>query len=283
MKIVCGTAVAFLRLAVPLMVAALPLAASAQSRDPEHYQLLINREGRIKSLAVINGNVAVNAPGGFLSLAHDVTAMDGSVVAADTLQLQVRARAGDVFANTLLKGRDSLVTGTLTQPLLPPIFAPEPLIFPDPFDPANFPSNFPIHCGGPDKAGQMRETFTLLPGSYGAVSVGPLGTFVVQPGQYQFCSLAAGHDGTIMVNAPATIDIAGSLVVGSLSTLLPVGSPALVEINVMGPLVRFGTRSRVERLITGSPFLLRSSHVSGRRAITSAASAGQGSASLRYR
>ena len=242
MKIVSGTAVAsILRLAVPLLVA-LPLVAAAQSRDAQTYELLLNRDGRIKSLAIINGSIAVNAPGGSLNLAHDVTVMDGHVVVADNLRIQVRARVGDVFANTLFKGRDTIVTGTITQPVLPPVFDTEPLVVPDPFDPVNFPPNFPITCGGPGKAGQMRETFTLLPGTYGAVSVASLGKLILQPGSYQFCSLAVGHSGAIVVNTPVTIDIVGSLGISADSTFLPIGSPALVEINVMGPEVRFGSR-----------------------------------------
>ena len=230
----------FLRLAVPLILVALPSAAAGQSRDAEHYELLLNRDGHIKGLALVNGNIAVNAPGGFLNLAHDVTVTDGHAMAADTVRAQVRARAFDVFANTLLKGRDSTIAGTVTS-ILPPIFDSEPLVVPDPFDPANFPPNFPIPCGGPDRAGGMHETFTLLPGAYGPVSVGALGKLILQPGHYQFCSLAAPHIGDIVVNAPATLDVAGPLLVGSLSTLLPVGSPALVQINVMGPIVRIGS------------------------------------------
>ena len=232
----------FLRLAVPLILVALPSGTAAQSRDAEHYELLLNRDGHIKGLALVNGNIAVNAPGGFLNLAHDVTVTDGHAMAADTVRVQVRARAFDVFANTLLAGRDSTIAGTVTS-ILPPIFDSEPLVVPDPFDPANFPPNFPIPCGGPDRAGGMHETFTLLPGAYGPVAVGALGKLILQPGHYQFCSLAAPHIGDIVVNAPATIDVAGPLLVGSLSTLLPVGSPALVEINVMGPIVRIGSGS----------------------------------------
>src|SRR5439155_732772 len=116
-----------------------------------HYELLLNHDGHIKGLALVNGNIAVNAPGGFLNLAHDVTMTDGHAVAADTVRVQVRARAFDVFANTLLAGRDSTIAGTVTS-ILPPIFDSEPLVVPDPFDPANFPPNFPIPCGGPDRA-----------------------------------------------------------------------------------------------------------------------------------
>ena len=42
-----------------------------------------------------------------------------------------------------------------TQPVPAPIYDPEPLIFPDPFEPANFPPAFPITCGGPDRAGMV--------------------------------------------------------------------------------------------------------------------------------
>src|SRR5947199_2313733 len=244
MKIGGGTALAWLlRLAVALILTAVPRGAGAQSRDAEHYQLLVNRDGHIKSLAVIGGNIAVNSPGGFLNLAHHVTVTDGHAVVGDTVRIQVRSHAFDVFANTLFTGLGSLIAGTVTQPLLPPIFAPEPLVVPDPFDPFNLPPNFPIHCAGSARTGGQRETFTLLPGSYGDVSVGQLGTLILQSGDYTFCSLTAVSFGTIMVKAPATIDIADILLLATRSRLLPVGSPATIQINVMGSLVRFGERS----------------------------------------
>ena len=244
MKIGGGTALAWLlRLAVALILTAVPRGAGAQSRDAEHYQLLVNRDGHIKSLAVVGGNIAVNSPGGFLNLAHHVTVTDGHAVVGDTVRIQVRSHAFDVFANTLFTGLGSLIAGTVTQPLLPPIFAPEPLVVPDPFDPFNLPPNFPIHCAGSARTGGQRETFTLVPGSYGDVSVGQLGTLVLQPGDYTFCSLTAVSFGTIMVNTPATIDIAGILLLATRSRLLPVGSPATIQINVMGSLVRIGEKS----------------------------------------
>ena len=129
MKIGGGTALAWLlRLAVALILTAVPRSAAAQSRDAEHYQLLVNRDGHIKSLAVVGGNIAVNSPGGFLNLAHHVTVTDGHAVVGDTVRIQVRSHAFDVFANTLFTGVGSLIAGTVTQPLLPPIFAPEPLV-----------------------------------------------------------------------------------------------------------------------------------------------------------
>ena len=93
MKIGGGTALAWLlRLAVALILTAVPRGAGAQSRDAEHYQLLVNRDGRIKSLGVIGGNIAVNSPGGFLNLAHHVTVTDGHAVVGDTV--------GDPFKDT---------------------------------------------------------------------------------------------------------------------------------------------------------------------------------------
>src|SRR5438874_12351746 len=91
MKIGGGTALAWLlRVAVALILTAVPRGAGAQSRDAEHYQLLVNRDGHIKSLAVVGGNIAVNSPGGFLNLAHHVTVTDGHAVVGDT----VRSRSG---------------------------------------------------------------------------------------------------------------------------------------------------------------------------------------------
>jgi len=45
-------------------------------------------------------------------------------------------------------GRGAVIAGTITQPAPAPIYDPEPLIVPDPFDAGEFPAPFPIACGG---------------------------------------------------------------------------------------------------------------------------------------
>src|SRR5207249_6694496 len=69
--------------------------------------------------------------------------------------------SSDLFGNVLNISPKASVAGVMTQPIPSPIYSPEPLIVPDPFDPANFPPTFPIDCGGPDSLGGDRETFTL--------------------------------------------------------------------------------------------------------------------------
>src|SRR5438128_5410777 len=139
------------RLGLVLLAAldVLPRAASAQSRDPEHYQLLLRDKVQVKGDAHIGGNIGVTSPRGDLAVGHDSTVADGRELVAYKVNVRARSRAFDVFGNILRLGHDSVVAGTITQPVSAPVYDPEPLIVPDPFDPANFPPAFPITCGGP--------------------------------------------------------------------------------------------------------------------------------------
>src|SRR5947199_182830 len=154
--------------------------------------------GRID--AHVAGNVGVNSPEGSLKLSHDSVVADGRELVADKVRIQPpNARAFDVFANLLHLGKGAIVGGTITQPVSPPIYDPEPLVLPDPFDPANFPPAFPITCGGPDRAGGTGESFVLTPGSSGTVCVGTNGEVTLQAGTYEFCSLVVVKYGGIFV------------------------------------------------------------------------------------
>ena len=220
-----------------------PRLALGQSRDPEYYQLLMRDQVRTKGGSHITGNVGVNAPQGLLNLSHYSVVADGRDLVGDLVRIQNSARAVNVFANILHQGNLATIAGTLTQPISPPIYAPEPLVVPDPFDPANFPPAFPITCGGPDRAGATRESFVLTPGSYGTVSVGSNGKLTLQPGTYEFCSLLVVKYGGIFVEAPATINVRDVFLVGSSSAFVPVGNPRDVQVNVQGYLARVGSYS----------------------------------------
>src|SRR5438093_9667527 len=236
----------YLRYFVASLIASfctLPGAATAQSRDPEHYELLLRDKARVKGLAQIQGNIGVTSPRGSINIGHDSVIADGRELVADKANVSSRSRAFDVFASLVHVGRGAVVAGTITQPVPAPIYDPEPLIFPDPFEPANFPPAFPITCGGPDRAGRPSEAFALPPGSYGTVCVGPNGRLTLQPGTYQFCSLTVVKYGGIFVQAPATLNVRDVFLIGPSSSFVPMGNPSDIQVNAQGPQVRVGSYS----------------------------------------
>jgi len=224
-------------------LALFPRPAVGQSRDAEHYQLLLKTKAHVKGIATIGGNIGVTAPGGLLAIGHNSTVADGRELVADKVYVRNYTRAFDVFANIPHVGRGGVVAGAIIAPILPPIYDPEPLVMPDPFDPANFPAAFPITCSGTNRAGRPGEIFTLTPGSYGKVTVGPNGKLVLQAGTYQFCSLEVVKYGGIFADAPATINVRDIFLIGSSSAFVPVGNPSDIQINVQGPLARVGSYS----------------------------------------
>src|SRR5437016_8741339 len=90
-----------------------PVLVLVQSRDPEHYQLLVRDKVQIKGGAYVAGNVGVNSPEGSLKLSHDTVVADGRELVADKVRIQPpNARAFDVFANLLHLGKGAIVGGT---------------------------------------------------------------------------------------------------------------------------------------------------------------------------
>ncbi len=124
-----------------------PQPVTAQSRNAEDYLFLTKTSAKASRRSLISGNMAVNEPGGLLNLSPGTTLADGTQIVADNVQVNSGSRAFDVFGNNVHVGATAVIAGTLTEPIPPPIYSPEPLVIPDPFDPANFPPAFPIDCG----------------------------------------------------------------------------------------------------------------------------------------
>ena len=231
--------------AIPASLAFFALAhsASAQPRNADDYLFLMRDRAKVSAESVIGGNMAVNAPGGFLNVSRRGTMADGTCVVADNVQVNSGSRAFDVFGCHVFVGVSGVVAGTMTQPIPPPIYAPEPLVVPDPFDPANLPPDFPIDCGNTDRSGLPRETVSLSPGSYGTVQVGRGGKLLLGPGTYNLCILRAIHDADVVVTAPATINVRDQFRLGTASNFIPVGVANTIQVNVMGSVARLGHNS----------------------------------------
>src|ERR1051326_5893816 len=164
-----------------LMLLAVPRPASPQSRNAEDYLLLARKSAKVSKYSTISGNIGVNDPRGRLGVSPRAR-RGGKQIVADIVWVGSESQVLDVFANVLHVGARAVVGGTITQPIASPIYDPETLIVPDPFDPANLPPAFPITCGGPDLRGGFRETITLTPGVYGDVRPDKGGKLVLGPG-----------------------------------------------------------------------------------------------------
>src|SRR5690348_13877257 len=105
--------------------------AGAQSRDPEHYQLLLRDSAGIKTRGHVQGSIGVNRAGGKLNLSHSVIVSDGRDVVADRVIVGNGAHAFNVFTNILHMGAGGTIGGTTTEPVPAPVYSPEPLIVPD--------------------------------------------------------------------------------------------------------------------------------------------------------
>jgi len=232
----------------------------AQPRDEGSYLFLVQEKALVKNGGFVAGNIGVNEDDGLLSVARDATMGDGTIGVADEMSLGVNAEVFDLYVNTLNNSAldQAVINGTLHQPILPPIYLPEVLVLPDPFDPANFPMDFPINCGGPDRIGGVGEVFGLLPGSYDKVKVGKNGKMVLQAGTYQFCDLTIVR-GDAEILGPATLNVRDKFFLGNDASLVP--GPGLsahdVQINFEGtPGVRVGQNSTlIARLFAPNTFL----------------------------
>lgn len=90
---------------------------------------------------------------------------------------------------------------------------------------------------------------TLPPGVYGDVIVqgGAGGPGLLRlAGEYRFCSLRVLRQGSVVIEGPSTVSVAGSVTTSTGASILAVGVPASqVTINALGPLVRFSRGSRI--------------------------------------
>jgi cysteine-rich repeat protein len=215
-------------------------------RDADDYLFLLEKRAILKTGTLIQGNVGVNKPGGTLKLGRGAVLDIGTRAAADRALLRADAQVFDLFANTVRRDEErATIAGTLISPVAPPVYFTQPLVVPDPFDPANFPPVFPIGCGGPARFGEVGQGITLPPGSYSRVIVGREGKLTLGPGSYQFCELRAVRS-AIEVTGPATLNVRDRFTLGNDSRLEPIGntSPADVQINLMGrTTVKIGQQS----------------------------------------
>jgi cysteine-rich repeat protein len=230
------------------------------SRDAEDYLFLLERRAVLKTGTIVQGDLGVNVPGGALKVGRGAILDVGTRAAADRILVRADGELFDVFANTLQTNPDrAIIAGTVTSPMPLPVFFDEPLVVPDPFDPANFPADFPITCGGFAKTGDVGEGFVLPPGSYSKIRVGREGTLTLGAGVYNFCELRVVR-ASLVFTGPAVINVRDRFTLGDDSRAVPIGnvSPGDVQINVMGAHpVKVGQRSIFAARLFAPDALLR--------------------------
>ncbi len=204
------------------IVALMPATALAQSRNADHYILVANESAHIASGATLNGSLAVNSVRGKAKIGLDATVSDGNDVVANKVKIGGSARVYNVYANTLkFKPAQTAVGGSLITPVPAPIFATEPLLVPDPFEPANFPPSFPITCGTNDVLVTNGQTATLAPGNYFQVRVNRGGTLMMPAGTYNVCRWII--DGNVEIEGAVELNARDILSIGAESIMAPIG------------------------------------------------------------
>jgi hypothetical protein len=145
-----------------------------------------------KNLSVAGGNIGVND--GPLSIAHHPLVAPSSEICASSVRIPSDSRCGRLFTNDVQRSGPGCGPAT---PMAPPIFADVAAAcgFPSPFPPCDIRVPMTIRRG---------EMAMLQPGTYGDLRVlggaGKPAMVVLEPGDYQFCSLRTGACGVPLVS-----------------------------------------------------------------------------------
>jgi hypothetical protein len=185
---------------------------------------LVARDAKVNNDGTVSGSIGANDLGGRVRLARGVTMPDGSRITADRVSLGNGTSVSQVFANTLF-GPNAVVrngTGLPTLPIVTP-FCSVPA----------------LTCGTNDvQVSPGSSEGPLPPGTYGRLRVLNGATVVLAPGEFTFCGIKTGRNATITTLGPATLNVAGKVVIGTGSHLGPASGTDPVRVNVAGRSVR---------------------------------------------
>lgn len=187
---------------------------------------LVNRRGRFNNDGDLRASIGANAPGGAIQVGKSVNMAPGTKVVADSVSVSDGSVVDHIAANEVFVASDATVRNGTSLPSLPIVQG----------EYCGIPS---ITCGSeavvvPPNA--IRGP--LAPGAYGHLRVLNGATLRLAPGRYTFCDIKTGRGGAILAEGPVTIDVAGSLSIGSGSHLMaPIGQPPML-VNVAGKKVR---------------------------------------------
>ena len=220
-------------------------AASAQpSTNLDTYVLFAQENIRIRTLEVKSGgNLGVNA--GLLYFRGNVIAGQ-SEIAADIVHMDSSTSCMKLFSNSLVGASSFCVDA--------PGAVPKPLIADLPAA-CDFPPAGAFACDrSEDVLVDHDQTTTLSPGTYGNLVVegGGRGPAVLKltGGEYRFCNVRVGRNGSIVFGGPSTVTVSGSSRVSNATRLGPENSnttPAsAIQWFVQGSQARFSRKGQIE-------------------------------------
>jgi hypothetical protein len=208
-----------------MLTAVAPAAADAPRSLADYAILGVHRVDLGDGAFVAGGHVGVNEPAGTLHINGEVFVADGSAVVADSVSVGGGSSLFDVFTNALSGA--PLVRGAGPTAFAPSIVALPAL-------PTFAPGATPVIASG-------SAPVVLASGAYGAVVVGPTATLELTGGQYDFARLSVHAYGSVIVDAPVTINIQGNVKISAFGNLGPASGTVAagdVRVNVGGTFVR---------------------------------------------
>ena len=172
------------------------------------------KSGNVGALAHSDG--VKSRPGFELVAGPSASFLGGSQLAAESVRLESKTKAGDVFyVDTLTTGNGVVKTPKAGfVPLFPALPA--------------FPA---FAAGGPDLT--LKGTQTLAPGSYGQLTLHGKAIVTFSGGTYTFSGLELKPGATVRFAAATTIRVAGAVSIGNNSSLAPAAGSGVTPHHVV--------------------------------------------------
>jgi hypothetical protein len=202
---------------------------------------LVNTEGRFNNDGDLRGSLGANDPNGRIQLGKGVVMADDTKITAHSVTVGNGSSVNRVVANDVQTGQGAIIRNGTSLPSLPII---------EPF------CDLPQFTCGDDAilVAPGQSSAPLPPGTYGRVRVLNGAHLRLAGGVYQFCDIKTGRGATIEAMGPTTINVVGSVSIGTGSQLVPSPPNNLpVVLNVRGHKVRLAQNARAEAIIT-APF-----------------------------
>ncbi len=201
---------------------------------------LVRTEGRFNNDADLRGNLGANAVDGRIQLGKGVLMADDTKITAHSVTVGNGSSVYRVVANDIQTGQGAIIRNGTSLPSLPIV--------------QNFCDLPQFTCG--DEVVSVapgQSSAPLPPGTYGRVRVLNGGHLRLMPGEFQFCDVKTGRGATIEAMGPTTINVVGSVAIGTGSQLVPSPGQPPIVLNVRGHKVRLAQNAVAEAVIT-APF-----------------------------
>jgi hypothetical protein len=210
---------------------------------------------------LISGQIAVNDPGGLLTVRPRVKALQDTEILADTVAFKAgtsnKPEVFDIFANSLVGASHATINGTLS-----PLGSAWPLFaFPSPPQVTLGTDPCPNGTGRRSGCVVRREDgpVTLGPGNYGRITVTHYGVLYLQGGVFNVKSLHVNRSSHLFASGTTTINVQRNATFAHFSTFLPAEvtlNPRCIVLNVAGRAVSIGAAT-IEAVINAPNAVVR--------------------------